>query len=76
MTLDQAIYIILSAAQIDVIDGNINAFKNFPANSEWCKLVIKKASGYIGLSNNPLVQEALMVLQANGIPIDIFQAGL
>jgi hypothetical protein len=70
MTLDQAIYIILSAAQIDVIDSNINAFKNFPSNSMWCKSVIKLASGYPGISNNPLVQEALMVLQANGISID------
>jgi hypothetical protein len=76
MTLDQAIYIILSQAQIDVTDSNINAFKNFPSNSEWCKLVIKKASGYVGISNNPLVQEALMVFQANGIPIDIYDAGL
>ena len=76
MTLDQAIYIILSAAQIDVTDSNINAFKNFPSNSEWCRRVIRLASGYIGLSNNPLVQEALMVLQANGIPIDVNQAGL
>ena len=70
MTLDQAIYIVLSAAQIDVIDSNISAFKNFPSNSQWCKLVIKMASGYPGLSNNPLVQEALLVLQANGISTD------
>jgi hypothetical protein len=75
MTIDQAIYIILSAAQIDVVDGNINAFKNFASNSEWCKRVIRLASGYIGLSNNPLVQEALQVFQANGIPIDIYQTG-
>lgn len=75
MTLDQAIYIILSAAQIDVTDSNINAFKNFASNSQWCKGIIRLASGYIGLSNNPLVQEALMVLQANGIPIDIYQDG-
>ena len=70
MTLDTAIYIILSAAQVDVTDSNINAFKNFNANSEWCKRVIRLASGYIGLSNNPLVQEAIMVLQANGISIN------
>ena len=71
MTLDQAIYTILSAAQIDVIDNNISAFKNFPSNSIWCKSVIRLASGYSGLSNNPLVQEAIMVLQANGIGVDI-----
>ncbi len=71
MTLDQAIYIILSAAQIDVIDSNTNAFKNFAANSIWCKSVIRLASGYPGLSNNPLVQEAIMVLQANGIGVDV-----
>ncbi len=76
MTLDQAIYTILSAAQIDVTDSNIAAFNNFAANSEWCKRVIGLASGYIGLSNNPLVQEALMVLQTNGIPIDIYQNGV
>ena len=70
MTLDQAIYIILSAAQVDVTDSNTNAFKNFPSNSQWCKMVIRLASGYIGLSNNPLVQEAIMVLQANGISVD------
>jgi len=70
MTLDQAIYTILSAAQIDVTDSNINAFKNFTANSMWCKMVIRLASGYIGLSNNPLVQEAIMVLQTNGISVD------
>ena len=71
MTLDQAIYVVLSAAQIDVIDSNINAFKDFTSNSQWCKLVIAKASGYPGLSNNPLVQEAIMVLQANGIGVDV-----
>jgi hypothetical protein len=71
MTLDQAIYIILSAAQIDVIDSNIAAFKNFSANSMWCKSVIRLASGYTGMSNNPLVQEAIMVLQANGIGVDV-----
>lgn len=71
MTLDQAIYIILSAAQIDIIDSNINAFKNFSANSMWCKSVIRLASGYIGLSNNPMVQEAIMVLQTNGIGVDV-----
>jgi hypothetical protein len=71
MTLDTAIYVILSAAQIDVIDSNTNAFKNFTANSQWCKLVIKMASGYPGMSNNPLVQEAIMVLQANGIGVDV-----
>jgi hypothetical protein len=70
MTLDTAIYIILSAANIDVIDSNTNAFKNFSANSMWCKQVIRLAVGYPGLSNNPLVQEAIMVLQANGISID------
>jgi hypothetical protein len=69
MTLDQAIYIVLSAAQVDVTDSNIDAFKNFTANSEWCKRVIVLASGYIGLSSNPLVQEAITVLQANGISI-------
>jgi len=71
MTLDQAIYIILSAAQIAVIDSNTNAFKDFSANSMWCKSVIRLASGYPGLSNNPLVQEAIMVLQANGIGVDV-----
>ena len=71
MTLDQAIYIVLSAAQIDVIDSNTNAFKNFTANSMWCKSVIRLASGYAGISSNPLVQEAIMVLQANGIGIDV-----
>lgn len=71
MTIDQAIYIVLSSAQIDVIDSNTNAFKNFTANSMWCKSVIRQASGYPGLSNNPLVQEAIMVLQANGIGVNI-----
>jgi hypothetical protein len=71
MTLDTAIYVILSAAQIDVIDSNTNAFKNFTANSIWCKQVIRLASGYPGLSNNPLVQEAIMVLQANGIGVEV-----
>lgn len=70
MTLDQAIYTILSAAQIDVTDSNINAFKNFSSNSQWCKRVIKSAAGYLGLSDNPLVQEAITVLQANGISVD------
>ena len=70
MTLDQAIYIVLSAAQVDVTDSNINAFKNFTANSEWCKRVIRLASGYIGLRSNPLVQEAIMVLQTDGISVD------
>jgi hypothetical protein len=76
MTLDEAIYIVLSAAQIDVTDSNTNAFKNFSSNSQWCKRVIKAASGYTGLSNNPLVQEALMVLQANGVSIETGQAPL
>jgi hypothetical protein len=76
MTLDQAIYIILSAAQVDVTDSNINAFKNFTANSVWCKSVIRQASGYIGLSNNPLVQEAIMILQANGISVDTGEPAL
>jgi hypothetical protein len=69
MTLDEAIYIVLSAAQVDVTTKNTDAFHNFSANSQWCKRVIKAASGYTGISNNPLVQEALMVLQANGISI-------
>ncbi len=71
MTLDQAISIVLSAAQVDVTDSNINAFKNFSANSQWCKRVMKTAVGYVGLSTNPLVQEALIVLQSNGVAIDI-----
>lgn len=70
MTFDRAIYIILSAAQVDVTDNNINAFKDYAANSEWCKRVIKSSSGYLGIANNPLVQEALMVLKSNGISID------
>jgi hypothetical protein len=71
MTLDQAIYVVLSAAQIDVIDNHINAFKNFASNSQWCKLVVRKAIDYPGLNNsNPLIQEAIMTLQANGISID------
>ena len=70
MTLDDAIYIILSAANVAVTDNNINAFKNYSANSQWCKATIRASYPYIGLSNNPLVQEALQVLQSNGIAID------
>lgn len=70
MTFDQAIYVVLSAAQVDVTDNNINAFKNFSSNSEWCKKVIQKAAGYLGLTSNNSYQEALMVLQENGVSID------
>lgn len=70
MTFDQAIYTVLSAAQIDVTDTHINAFKNFSSNSQWCKSVIKRSVGYMGLSDNPLIQEALIVLQSNGISLD------
>ena len=70
MTLDQAIYTVLSAAQIDVTDTHINAFKNFSSNSQWVKSVIERAVGYLGLSSNPLIQEALIVLQSNGVSLD------
>ena len=70
MTLDKAIFIILSAAQIDVTDNNINAFKNYYANSKWCNAAIKKSLSYLGLTTNPLVQEAIQVLQSNGIGLD------
>lgn len=70
MTLDQAIYVVLSAAQIDVTDNNINAFKNYFSNSKWCNAVIKSSLSYMGLTTNPSVQEAIQVLQSNNIGVD------
>ncbi len=70
MTLDKAIFIVLSAAQIDVTDSNIDAFKNYSQNSKWCNAVIKKSLSFMGLTTNPLVQEAIQVLQSNNIGVD------
>ena len=64
--------ILLQIANIPVQPKLIQAFQNYSANEMWVKGVIKAASPAAGTMSNPYYQEALDILRANGIDINIY----
>ena len=50
----------------------VAAFSNYSANSMWIKSVLKGAAPSANTLNNPVYEQALTVLRANGIDVNIF----
>ena len=73
--LNWAAKILLELAQIPVQPKLIAAFSNYDENRMWVKGVIKAASPAAGAMSNPYYQEALAILTANGIDVNLFDTG-
>jgi len=73
--LKWAAKILLQLANIPVQPKLINAFSNYDANRMWVKGVIKAASPAAGAMSNPSYQQALEILAANGIDINLYDTG-
>jgi hypothetical protein len=72
MTLTQAATIMLELCKIPATPKLVSAFNNYPANSMWIKGVLKGAAPAASTLSNPAYEQALSVLRANGIDVNIF----
>jgi len=72
MTLKQAATIMLELCKIPAEPKLVAAFNNYDVNSMWIKSVLKGAAPAASTLSNPYYEEALNVLRANGIDINIF----
>jgi len=72
MNLKQAATIMLELCKIPAEPKLVAAFSNYSANSMWIKGILKSAAPAANTLNNPVYEEALNVLRANGIDVNIF----
>ena len=72
MTLNQAATILLELCKIPATPKLVAAFSNYPANSMWIKGVLKSAAPAANMMSNPAYEQAINVLSANGIDVNIF----
>ena len=72
MTLKQAASVMLELCNIPAEPKLVAAFSNYSVNSMWIKGVLKGAAPAASTLSNPAYDEALSVLRANGIDVNIF----
>ena len=72
MTLQEAATIMLELAQIPAQPKLVAAFSNYSQNSMWVKSVLRAAASAGAATGNPYYENALNVLRANGIPVNLY----
>lgn len=70
--LNWAAKTILELAKIPATPKLVAAFSNYGPNSMWIKGVMRAAAPSASTMSNPYYEEALQILRANGIDLNIF----
>jgi len=73
--LNWAAKMMLELAKIPATPNNIAAFSNYSQNRMWVKGVLKAAAPSAGSMSNPVYNNAISILRANGISDNIYDTG-
>ena len=70
-----AVKTLLDLCNIPANPGNLQAFENPGANSQWIHAVIKRGMPQVGAMNSSVYDKIINILEANGVPVNPYLPG-